>query len=311
MDLRSAYKLYTQWQQDGTLGRKSRFTIQRWDTAFYLLLRWFPTLKDTSELTEALLRQFFQRGENIGNKGIKWEPSTTKTHRSSLKGFIDWCIKQGYIIVNELNPHPLANIPIPQELERLPEYYTEEEHQKIIYKSGMIAQSEFANLRNYAMVATLLMTGVRRGELLGMRVMDVDFEDNKLLVRAETAKNRRARPIPLPYQLQDIYLRYLRARNRRNITTPAFWVSCNGDRAFSADGFRHFVNSLSDALGFRFKPKKCRSTYAVRMYQGSKNILAVQRVLGHKKITTTMKYATAIPDDIRDAVLRNPINNEY
>lgn len=311
MEIRLAFKQYTQGHRDGTLGRKSPHTIKKWESTFELFLKWIPNIRDTANIREAVLRQFFQKGENIGNEGVKWQPSTSKTHRSSLKGFIDWCITKRYIIVDELNPHPLANIPIPRELDRLPEYYTEEEQEKIVYKAAMMAKGDFANLRNFAMVATLLMTGLRRGELLGMKITDIDLDANLLKVRAENAKNRRERSVALPYQLQDIYQKYVRARNVRGSTSLAFWLSCNGDRGFSTDGFRHFVNKLSDSLGFRFKPKKCRSTYAVRMYQGSRDILAVQKVLGHKKITTTMKYATAIPEDVRDAVLQNPINNFF
>ncbi|MBI3626725.1 site-specific integrase [Candidatus Uhrbacteria bacterium] len=68
--------------------------------------------------------------------------------------------------------------------------------------------------RNIAMFSTFLFTGLRKGELLGLRLDDVDLEKKELRVRAETSKSRRQRLLPIHGDLCKILLDYLDERNR-------------------------------------------------------------------------------------------------
>lgn len=77
---------------------------------------------------------------------------------------------------------------------------------------------------------------------------------------------------------------------------------------FQRDGWRcTWAKALKDAKIDDFRFHDLRHTAATQMLEATKNIAAVQKVLGHRDITTTMRYAHVMQDDIRDALSRkNP-----
>ena len=71
------------------------------------------------------------------------------------------------------------------------------------------AQGETAE-RDRAIVLTLLGTGIRRGELIGLRLGDVDIMERQLRVRASTSKSVRPRDIAVPIETAKELDRYIR-----------------------------------------------------------------------------------------------------
>lgn len=91
-------------------------------------------------------------------------------------------------------------------------------------------KSEFFTLRNRAMILLLVDVGVRCGELVGMRVTDVDTRANDIEV---TGKGGRARRVPISDTVGPTLRRYMRARERfiqrrPQHDHPALWVGMQG-----------------------------------------------------------------------------------
>lgn len=63
--------------------------------------------------------------------------------------------------------------------------------------------------RDYAIVMTLLGTGLRRGELIGLRLCDFDLRERVLHIRASTSKSVRPREVTVPIQTLKALERYL------------------------------------------------------------------------------------------------------
>lgn len=57
-----------------------------------------------------------------------------------------------------------------------------------------------------------------------------------------------------------------------------------------------------------FTTHSLRHTYATIMYQQTKDILLVQKLLGHDSILTTQIYLRVYPERVREAVNKNPLN---
>jgi len=73
---------------------------------------------------------------------------------------------------------------------------------------------------------------------------------------------------------------------------------------FSRDGWRRkWAKALEDAGIEDFRFHDLRHTAATRTLRASKNLKAVQKLLNHSNITTTARYAHALEDDVRDALL--------
>lgn len=287
--------------QDGTLKRRAEATLRSYRDSFRLLLKLFP-LKTTHEMTEGVVRQFLQRGERERN----WKASTIISYRKNLAPFFKWCAKHGHIEEN-----PLLHIPAPPLVKNLPEYYTQEEMESVMYHVNMSARTDFERARNVALFGVMAMAGLRKGELLALKVTDIDWENGALRVRAETSKSRSARSIPMSFRLRELLERYIEEREKRNVETMWLWVSYNGRTKFTVNGLKHLTTKIGKRVGIQIKPHKFRHTFATQTYMGSNDIVSVQRALGHKEITTTMIYTQVNQRQVHASIEKNPINSIF
>lgn len=149
------------------------------------------------------------------------------------------------------------------------------------------------NATNPAWLRPLLIaalhTGMRRGELLALTWKDTDFE--KRLVRVEKSKNGEKRSIPMSQTLYDT----LKAVKVRNISGAVFPISTRSVRVAFAK-----VLEKAEITVFRFHD--LRHTFATRLVQNGVDLYKVQKLLGHKNIGMTQRYAHHYPESLRSSV---------
>ncbi len=92
---------------------------------------------------------------------------TINCYLRSISAFWSWLSKEGFIDSN-----PFAKVKIPKAPRKVITPFTEEQVQSLLQA---IDTSDTAGLRNYAMVLMLLDTGMRLGELIGLKNNDVDL----------------------------------------------------------------------------------------------------------------------------------------
>ena len=165
----------------------------------------------------------------------------------------------------------------------LPRYLEEEEVAAVV--------SACANAQERAMVAVMLDTGVRLGELAGLRWGDVG--SRQLRVDGKTGP----RFVPVSPSVR----RMLDGLGDR----LHIWVSINGPMSRSA--VQMVVNrifSRSGLKGPKLGPHLLRHTFATHYINGGGNVAHLQQILGHASIETTMVYvhlaATAVMADHSD-----------
>ncbi|MBX2986482.1 MAG: site-specific integrase [Bdellovibrionaceae bacterium] len=128
--------------------------------------------------------------------------------------------------------------------------------------------------RNCLLILLALRTGGRAQELLNLMKSDLNAYDETVLIRGLKGSNDRE--IPLPRQLFQRLQRYAE--------------TVQGHKLFPIGYHRlHQVWEL-----YRPIPKKfhsLRHTFAIRLYQKTKDLRLVQVALGHRNITNTMVYA--------------------
>lgn len=298
MDLLNAHNQFLHQCENGTLKRRADATLRSYKESFRLLLKFFP-LRKTEDLTESVLRRFFLRGEQERN----WKASTIITHRKNLAPFIHWCVKNAYIDCD-----PLDAIPLPRLIRNLPEYYSEEEMEKIMYHVNMDAKTPFERIRNTTIFGVLAMAGLRKGELMALKVTDIDWSGGSIRVRAETSKSRTARCVPMSSRLHALLEQYVQERSKLKVEMMWLWISCHGRGRFTEDGLKHLTKKITKKTGIRIKPRQFRHTFATQTYKGSNDILCVQQALGHKEITTTMIYTQIDQKQVKISIDKNPIN---
>lgn len=150
--------------------------------------------------------------------------------------------------------------------------------------------------RDVALIMLLLDTGIRVSELHGIDVEDIDFESASVLV---TRKGGNHQTIYFSDETSGYLLNYLderKADEAKSILTGPFFVTKQGAR-LSIRAIQVLVKKYSTASlpgkGSLMTPHKMRSSFAMEYYDSTKDILALQRKLGHKNLQTTNIYAKA------------------
>jgi len=285
--------------------RRADATIRGYRQCFATLTSLLPDL--TAEgLTPAALTEFFRRletrtrmvGRGFERKGVK--ASTVATYRSKLGRFFRWLQVNGH-----LESNPFASMPGPH-VEYEERQHLDRSAVERIFSSLVLADPRHSRLlrrRNLAIFALLLYTGVRRGELLGLKIPDVNLERHELSVRAETSKSRRSRVIPLNSKASCAIEDYLVELRRARLQSEYLFPSDSRSGALTKDGLKRLVAQVAHQSGIRFHVHQFRHTFAVNFLNRGGDIVRLKQLLGHRDIRMTSGYLRHLPSRaMRDGV---------
>ena len=185
-------------------------------------------------------------------------------------------------------------------------------------EAATLLEISWAHEPRFAPLLELMFaTGVRRGEALGLKWEDVDFDNEKILIRRSistqgqsTPKSGKARRVVMTSRLADQLFDLLALRQQGRISngwaeTPD-WVFCSeiGTAPIARNVARVWerVRRRAVASGVRkLTLHSARHSWATWALQAGKNIKWVADQLGHADPSTTLKhYAHAMPEDDTD-----------
>ncbi|MBS1516636.1 MAG: tyrosine-type recombinase/integrase [Bacteroidetes bacterium] len=255
-------------------------------------------ISEIEEVTDENTRNLFYYGRTSQH----WSANTYICYHKSLLVFFRWCIKEGF-----MNSNPVADIEIPKLERKLPSKLTKQDAQKILevvdnYPYG----KAFLRFRNYAIFATLIYTGIRKGELLNLKYTDVDVENLSIFIRQ--GKGNKDRVIPINYRLAESLQKYLELRNKAYKTCPEFFTSYTHDMGLTESGLKRLVARIVKTSGIKFSLHKLRHTFATLMLEGGCDIYSLSRMMGHSDIKTTTIYLAASAQHLREQILKHPLN---
>lgn len=160
-----------------------------------------------------------------------------------------------------------------------------------------------AGIRDRAILELFYSTGIRRGELLGLDLFDVDLCDRTLRIRK--AKFCRERVVPLGAQAAYHLGKYLdEVRGsfvKKGSRGSALFLACTGtplsSQTLQATMKRHMDNS---GIRKRISLHMLRHSFATHLLEGGADIFSIQELLGHKKVETTQLYAKTSSGSLGD-----------
>ncbi len=276
---------------------KSPKTVKNYRDNFGLLTEFKPDIQ-AADLNPELMVNLFaylnSRERKVGKHLIvrKLKNSSISTIRGKLSSFFNWLVIGGHITAN-----PFDKIPHPEVSYTDRRAFTLEEFDKICLAVGrnIVWENLLQRIRNNTMIYFLSMTGVRKEELFGLRLDDLDLKNKILTVRAEISKSRITHYVPIEENLMSHLGTYLEAR--KTLTTPYLWVSSSEDRNFTEHGGKHFIKKLEEATGLKCHLHRFRHTFAVNFYVATKDLLRLSSMMGHKDVRTTINvYLRWLPD---------------
>lgn len=153
-----------------------------------------------------------------------------------------------------------------------------------------------------ALVVTALNTGMRKGELMKLTWGDVDFEKGKHgVITVRQTKNHETRYIPMNARVHTV-LREHPARIANGQKCPL--VFCNEDGSALAVDVRAALSASLAAAGIakHIRFHDLRHTFASHLTMRGIDLRTVAKLLGHRDIRITMRYAHLAPDHLQAAV---------
>ena len=244
-------------------------------TIFRRLHRYFAG-RTLAEITPALIERYqTQRLEQVA-------PSTCNREVAALKCLFNRAIRDGKATEN-----PVKAVKLLTENNTRTRYLTDAEGPAL-----------FAALpdRFKALVTVALHTGLRRGELLGLRWEDVDFHTNTLTVAR--SKHGEARRLPMNalvrQVLQDLRRDQItaartRTEGEREILSAHVFCDRSGNRYSYLSSF--FCHAVRQAGIPNFRFHDLRHTFASRLAMAGVDLYTISTLLGHKTPGLAARYS--------------------
>jgi site-specific recombinase XerD len=203
----------------------------------------------------------------------------SKAFNLALKQW-EWCTE-----------NPCSRIQREPENNRIDRWLTQEEEAALL-KGGQ----GYLNGQLVEIIVLALNTGMRQGELLSLKWTDVDLFRKVVSVRK--TKNKEPKVIPLNKAAYEMLLEKSRVVN----ISGYVFATQNGTMISRWNLRREFMNALAKAeiTGFRFHD--LRHTFATKLVQAGIDLYRVARLLGHRDITSTQRYAHHYPESLRSSV---------
>lgn len=183
----------------------------------------------------------------------------------------------------------------PRREHRLPQIFSKDEVVKII--------SSVRNIKHRTMLATVYSCGLRCGEMLNLRLTDIDSE--RMLMHIYLGKGKKDRIIPLPKKLLEILRDYYKAYKP---TEYVFEGELTGQK-YSETGLRQVFQHALKRAGINRKAKLhwLRHSYATHLLEGGTDLRFIQEILGHSSSRTTEIYTHVSVRNIQ--MIRNPFDD--
>jgi len=150
--------------------------------------------------------------------------------------------------------------------------------------------SSFQDHRDGIVIALLYGTGMRRAELLGLDVMDIDFDKSRLKV---LGKGNKERLIPIGVQLLEILKSYIKVRNTifEDSETTKLIVTDRGKAAYPRMIY-NIVNKYLSLVSTSDKksPHILRHSFATHLSDNGAELNSIKTLLGHANLSATQIY---------------------
>lgn len=195
-----------------------------------------------------------------------------------------------------VDPGLFRVMPVKHENRKLPRGLSESIYQRL---EQLVLQTTDAPTYDAAfdraMFFTLAHTGIRLSELTNLRLGDLNLPGGSLAVRG--GKHDRDRIVYLSPLLQGALERFLVVRPALSSDDHLFLLERK--RPAKEDTIRSRLDRLAKPMGIHIYPHQFRHTIATRLLNRGMPLQALQKLLGHRRITTTQVYAHVYDETLR------------
>lgn len=264
------------------------------------LLTFFRWLEETHQVRTAdQLRQKHLEGwqQHLHGyrtgKGLPLRPLSINKQIESVRGLLKFLAKRGYIQDSLL--HILAYVKKPKLLPT--SVLTHAEVKKLL---AHIPTSSPEGYRDRTLLELLYTSGLRRKEILGINLADVDFKNRTAIVMGKGSKQRVVPIGRTAMRFVETYVLGVRPFLTRNPVEPALFLDRYGKR-LPTQILAKRLHGYTNGLGFKVTvtPHTFRRSCTTELIRGGANIYHVKDLLGHEELDTLRHYTKLTIDDLK------------
>ena len=255
----------------------SPYTVKsyRADLQEFLLFFKRRNLQDLRHFTSANIRSF------LAAKQTEHNPARNTILRkiASLRSFAAYLLAQG-----KLERNPFKLLPSPKREKILPKFLSVPETERLLETA---AHSKHFAARDKALFELMYSSGLRRSEVTGLRIKDVDFFNGLVKVFGKGSKERL---VPVTDAALDAIKTYLACRKNPQ-PGDALFLNKNG-KPLSGDGLAYIFKNTAIAshLARKVTPHSLRHSFATHLLNNGCDLRSLQEMLGHKSLAATQVY---------------------
>jgi integrase/recombinase XerC len=239
---------------------------------------------DTYSLTSVSeVRHLHIRAWVVHQMDAGQNPRSVNRRLSCLKTYFKFARKQGWI-----EHDPMQKVVPPKTAKRLPVTVQESEMRFLFEQVAFPAG--YVGALHRLVIEVIYATGMRRSEVAGLRVADIDFSRGVIRV---TGKGNKMRLSPMPNYLSNLLSDFLRQRNEAFPATPetALWLTAKGE-PLKPDGIHRIVKRYLPLVSRAEKhsPHVLRHSFATHLSDHGADLNAIRELLGHSSLAATQIY---------------------
>ena len=276
---------FNQWQLEKNYSPK---TVEHREVSLRRFIGWAAErgLMRPQDITKPILERyqrhlFFYRKRN----GEPLSPQSQNSHTTPIRAFFKWLARHNYILYN-----PASELELPRMEKRLPRHVLSVREVEAVMAVPDLTTSN--GIRDRAILETFYSTGIRRMELINLKVFDLDRERGTVMVRQ--GKGKKDRMIPIGERASDWIVKY------REDVRPQFVSGADDGTLFLTNlgepfGLNRMTSLvreyvLGSGIGKRGSCHLFRHTMATLMLENGADIRFIQAMLGHAELSTTQIY---------------------
>lgn len=183
-------------------------------------------------------------------------PGTVSIAFRAVRPFFGWLVDEDEIERNPMDKMRTPSVPL-----NPPKVLDEEEVGRLL---RACAGTDFLARRDLALLAMMLDTGLRRGELVGLHVGDLNLGQSIAFIEATTSKSRRGRAVAFGATTAKALMRYLRHPRAPHAAGAPLWRSRTGSPLTGNEVF-HVIGRRARQAGLQVHPHQLRHTWASSM----------------------------------------------
>ncbi len=280
-------------------------TREEYDRSVRDFLAWLAEETEIESIAEAMPQHLHQYQLALCQRPAKDEGrilavSTQAKTLAAIKTWFEWMVSEQLLAFN-----PASALQMPKVPRSLPRDVLTQEEARLLLELTPIEEPR--DIRDRAMLEVLYGSGIRREEMLGLTIYDADLLTGSL--RIELGKGRQTRIVPLTQSAiaaLKLYLEEVRPRWASEAGRTVLFVSSRSGRALSDNDLLRIVRKAAKRAGIRkhITPHTLRHSCATHLLQEQADIRQIQKLLGHRKLSTTEIYTRVEIGDLAGVIAR-------